>query len=72
MRRALSASAAAAFFASFSAFLALPDSFFAFPPLGGILVTEHGASDGESYVDEDGSAGWVRNARNRRFGYMIE
>lgn len=33
----LSAVAATCFLASFSAFLARPDSFFAFPPLGGIL-----------------------------------
>ena len=36
--RTRSASAAAAFLASFSAFLARPDSFFAFPPLGGIVM----------------------------------
>ena len=33
-----SAVAAACFLASFSAFLARPDSFFTFPPLGGILL----------------------------------
>ena len=33
-----SAVAAACFLASFSAFLARPDSFFVFPPLGGILL----------------------------------
>lgn len=36
--RTFSASAALAFLASFSAFLALPDSFFAFPPLGAMIV----------------------------------
>ncbi len=35
-----SAVAAACFLASFSAFLARPDSFFAFPPLGGILLLQ--------------------------------
>ena len=38
--RTRSASAAEAFLASFSAFLALPDSFFAFPPLGGMSSAE--------------------------------
>lgn len=38
-----SASAAAAFFASLSAFLALPDSFFAFPPFGAMLASKRAA-----------------------------
>ena len=48
--RTRSASAAAAFLASFSAFLARPDSFFAFPPFGGIAMCsdlrEFGRRDG--------------------------
>ena len=37
-RRTLSAAAASCFLASFSAFFARPDSFFAFPPLGAIVT----------------------------------
>jgi hypothetical protein len=42
-----SAAAATCFLASFSAFLARPDSFFAFPPLGGILSPQT-----ETYVTD--------------------
>ena len=42
-----SAVAVACFLASFSAFLARPDSFFAFPPLGGILSPQT-----EAYVTD--------------------
>lgn len=42
MAHTLSAIADSFFFASFSAFLARPDSFFAFPPRGGIVIREVG------------------------------
>ncbi len=56
-----SASAAAAFFASLSAFLALPDSFFAFPPFGAMLASERecsgrGGGEGVSLEVDSGLA----------------